>query len=245
MYILGGGAIALLWPLAKTFTRTLTVLLLAGFVIESLVLYPNYLTYFNLLVGGPAQGYLHLVDSSLDWGMNLPGLKKWLDANNTGPREPVFLSYFGTDSPEYYGINANRLPCYPDWRPHEVFGYAPGLYVISATLLESDYTVTFGPWCTKYEQLYQTTLRNMELYEPATRDPLVHAQLLKIHPQQYWDDNFTLFESLRFGRLCAWLRHHRPPDANVGYSLLIWRLNLLELKDALLGPPPEIDDRLQ
>jgi 4-amino-4-deoxy-L-arabinose transferase-like glycosyltransferase len=243
LYIRGGGAIALLWPLAKKTTRALTVLLLGWFVLESITLYPNYLAYFNPLTGGAAQGYQHLVDSSLDWGMNLPELKTWLDQNNPGRRDPVFLAYFGTDSPEYYGIQSNRLPCYPDWRPHEVFSYAPGLYVISATLFESDYTFTFGPWNTQYEQDYQTCLHDMEVYEPAMHDPLVHEQLLQLHPQEYWDNAFGWFEKFRFGRLCAWLRHHRAPDANIGYSLLIWRLSAADLQAALLGPAPEIDDR--
>jgi 4-amino-4-deoxy-L-arabinose transferase-like glycosyltransferase len=243
MYIFGGGAIALLWPLAKPFIRGLTVVLLIWFAGESLALYPNFLAYFNPLAGGSALGYEHLVDSSLDWGMNLPELKGWLDRNNPGQLNPVYLAYFGTDSPEYYGINSNRLPCYPDWRPHDVFGYGPGLYVISATLFESDYTLTFGPWSTKYEQDYQQYLHLMEVYEPALNDPVLHAQLLQIHPQEYWDDAFGIFEKLRFGRLCAWLRHNRPPDANVGYALLIWRLSAADLQAALLGPPPDIDDR--
>ena len=36
--------------------------------------YPNYLAYFSPVAGWyPAQGYKRLVDSSLDWGMDLPG----------------------------------------------------------------------------------------------------------------------------------------------------------------------------
>jgi hypothetical protein len=38
------------------------------------------------------------VDSSLDWGQDLPGLREWLSENDllNNPREPVFLSYFPT-----------------------------------------------------------------------------------------------------------------------------------------------------
>jgi 4-amino-4-deoxy-L-arabinose transferase-like glycosyltransferase len=243
MYIIGGGAIALLWPLTKIFTRAVTVLLLAWFVGESLWLFPNYLAYFSPLVGGSAQGYKRLVDSSLDWGMNLPGLKTWLDRNNPGGREPVYLAYFGTDNPEYQGISSNRLPGYPDWRVRNVFPYGPGIYAISATLFESDYTATFGPWSTGYEQDFQKYLKDVQIYEPALRDPAYHEQLLKLHPQAEWDAAFGWFDVFRFGRLCAWLRHHRPPDATIGYSLLIWRLSGEDLQAAMLGPAPEIDDR--
>jgi len=243
MYILGGGAIALLWPMVKILTRIMTVALLLWFVGESITLYPNYLAYFSPIAGGPAQGYHHLIDSSLDWGMDLPGLQHWLIQNNPGNITPVYFAYFGTDSPDYYGIKSNRLPCYPDWRDHVPFAYGPGLYVISATLYESVYTLTFGPWNNLYEQQYQRCLREMETYQAAEKDPELNAQLLKLHPQKYWDDEFGWFERLRFARLTAWLRHHKPtPDAMVGYSLLIWHLELPDLQSALLGPPPEIID---
>jgi hypothetical protein len=243
MYVLGGGAIALLWPLVKILTRIITVALLFWFIGDSLTLYPNYLAYFSPLVGGPAQGYQHLIDSSLDWGMDLPGLKSWLEKNNPGNTTPLYLAYFGTSNPEYHGIKYNALPCYPDWRPHVPFGYGPGIYAISATLYESVYTLTFGPWNNNFEQKYQLCLQEMEAYQAGEKNPALHAQLLALHPQKYWDDEFGWFAHLRFARLTAWLRHHKPsPDANVGYSILIWHLSLEDLKSALLGPPPEIND---
>lgn len=64
---------------------------------------PDYLSYFNLLAGGPAGGYRCLVDSNLDWGQDLPALARTLD-QLSGKR--VLLHYFGTDRPEDYGIRA-------------------------------------------------------------------------------------------------------------------------------------------
>jgi hypothetical protein len=206
-------------------------------------LYPNYLAYFSPLVGGPAQGYQHLVDSSLDWGMDLPALHDWLKQNNPGNSPPVYLAYFGTDSPDYQGIKYNALPFYPDWRPHIPFGYGAGIYAISATLYESVYTLTFGPWNTRFEQKYQFTLKEMESYQESEHNPTLHAQLLRLHPQKYWDDEYGWFEMLRFARLTAWLRHHKPtPLANVNYSILVWQLTVPDLQAALFGPPPEIND---
>jgi hypothetical protein len=73
------------------------IFVLAG---EVLWRFPNYLAYFNLIAGGPAHGYRHLVDSSLDWGQDLPAVKRYLDQHKlTGP---VYLSYFGNASPDYY-----------------------------------------------------------------------------------------------------------------------------------------------
>lgn len=243
IYILSGGTLGLVWLQSKYIPKIIVALLLAWFALESVFLFPHYLAYFNPLVGGPAKGYLHLVDSSLDWGMDLPGVKKWLDKNNPNYRDPVYLAYFGTDSPEYQGIRTHRLPGNPEWRDAEVFPYSPGIYVISATLYESLYEITFGPWNSEYEEIYQSSLRNVLMYEASNRDPVKLASLLQLHPQKYWDNEYGKLEQLRFGRLCAWLRHFHPtPDAAPGYSILIWRLNQQDLQSALFGPPAEIDD---
>ncbi len=245
IYILSAGSFSRVWLHAQRWTRALLACLLVWHPLESALLYPDYLAYFSPFVGGPAQGYKHLVDSSLDWGMDLPGVKKWLDENNPKNHDKVFLAYFGTDSPEYNGIIANRLPSAPDWRAVVPFPYAHGIYIISATLFESDYTYYFGPWNTEYEKRYQSALGNVLKYEATNTNPDRRAELLKAHPPQFWNDEYSHFEKLRFGRLCAWLRIHRPsPDANVGYSILIWRLDVNDLEEAMFGPPPEIDDSL-
>jgi hypothetical protein len=87
---------------------------------ETLIAFPNYLAYFNGIVS-PRNAYRHLVDSSLDWGQDLPAVRAYLDAH--GPSgAPYFLSYFGTSSPAYYGIGARLLYSVagvdnkPDWR---------------------------------------------------------------------------------------------------------------------------------
>jgi len=69
---------------------------------------PYQIAYFNELVGGPDNGYKYLVDSNLDWGQGLKELASYLKENNIN--EPIYLSYFGTASPKYYGINFKNLP---------------------------------------------------------------------------------------------------------------------------------------
>jgi 4-amino-4-deoxy-L-arabinose transferase-like glycosyltransferase len=88
----------------QPFAVGLAVLLLAA---ETVYRFPNYLAYFNVLAGGPAQGFRHLVDSSLDWGQDLPALKQYLDRHP--PEGPVYLSYFGNASPAYYRIPARFI----------------------------------------------------------------------------------------------------------------------------------------
>ncbi|HEV7500935.1 MAG TPA: glycosyltransferase family 39 protein [Vicinamibacteria bacterium] len=100
--------------------------------------HPNYLAYFNEAAGGPSQGWRWLVDSNLDWGQELPGLKKYMDANRI-PR--LTLCYFGTADPSYYGIEADRLPSYQPPPPSSVTRTVrPGdIVAISATHLQGLY----------------------------------------------------------------------------------------------------------
>jgi hypothetical protein len=117
-----------------------------GAVVTMAVLYaasvlrvhPDYLAYFNEAAGGPSQGWRWLVDSNVDWGQDLPGLKRYMDAHGLAR---VTLCYFGTADPGYYGIQADRLPGYQPPPPSTlVRGVRPGdVVAISATHLQGLY----------------------------------------------------------------------------------------------------------
>ena len=85
----------------------LVALLLAWHAGASWSIHPHYLAYFNELVGGSRNGYRCLVDSNLDWGQDLKGLKRYMDAHGI---TKVHLSYFGSDSPARYGIDYAWMP---------------------------------------------------------------------------------------------------------------------------------------
>ena len=67
------------------------------------MIYPHYLAYFNELIGGPDNGQKYLIDSNLDWGQDLKGLKKWLDKN--GIAETIKLNYDNKLEADYRKIN--------------------------------------------------------------------------------------------------------------------------------------------
>lgn len=108
------------------------------FVATPVSLHPHYLSYFNLLAGGPANGYRILVDSNVDWGQDLLRLKSWMQENDV-PR--VNLSWFGTADPNYYDIAYEPLPGLPRhfdlwWAvPFDVQNPPPGVYAISVSNL--------------------------------------------------------------------------------------------------------------
>ena len=224
LYI-GAGAVAL--GFRRHWLAPATAALLAWQAAASLAIRPSYLAYFNPLRGGPAHGYELFVDSSLDWGQDLPGLKRWLDAHARG--EKVFLSYFGSGSPVTEGITATRLADGNfDLEQREV---APtmtgGVYCISATMFQQIYTLVRHGWAPVHERRYQ----ELRAWADAWLADLDHT------PRETALPLLIELEHLRFGRLCAKL-HPRVPDAEVGYSILIFRLTDADVKAALDGPPP-------
>lgn len=68
--------------------------------------YPDYLAFFNETLGNRERHEI-LVDSSLDWGQDLKGLKRWMVDQQV---DKIELAYFGTADPAYYGINAIHKP---------------------------------------------------------------------------------------------------------------------------------------
>jgi hypothetical protein len=114
-------------------------LLLTALFLVALWIHPHFLSYFNVLAGGPNNGWRALVDSNIDWGQDLGGLKDWMDENEV---PQVWLSYFGEGRPDYYGINYIGLDSWaprlmnPEARPFYPTNPAPGMYAISATTLQ-------------------------------------------------------------------------------------------------------------
>jgi hypothetical protein len=88
----------------------------------SLRYHPHHLAYFNEWSGGPLGGRQHLLDSNLDWGQDLRGLKRYLDEKRI---DDIGLAYFGMIPPAELGIRYHVPPQTP----------APGWYAISAHFL--------------------------------------------------------------------------------------------------------------
>jgi hypothetical protein len=200
---------------------------------ESQRIRPHYLAYFNEIIGGPANGWRHLVDSSLDWGQDLPALRKWLDAN--APGEKVFLSYFGTGDPVYEGIQATMLPTLPEvGAPRKWRALTPGIYALSATMLQHVYSKLGANWTATLEREFQ----QLRAIEPTLlayqNDPAQRTLLLRDVPAINWQAAWKRYEELRFARLCHYLRV-RGPDANAGYSILIFRVSAEQLHGAIGG----------
>jgi hypothetical protein len=212
----------------------LVALLLAWHIGESVWIAPHYLAYFNELAGGPAGGPSHLVDSSLDWGQDLPGLKAWLDQNKR-PGEDAYLAYFGSGEPRYYRLPVKRLAYMNLFLEDEgYFPLGPGLYCVGATMLEQVYSSVQGPWTMDLEREYEF-LRNFEpMFKAYAGDPAARAKLQGELSPAKWTASRDRFLHLRFARLCYFLRV-RKPDAVIGYSMFVYRLSAEEVQAATGG----------
>lgn len=240
LYIFTG---ALGWALVRAWKHKRSTGVVFGFGLAGLVgwqaatavqIYPNYLAYFSPLVGGPAKGYLHLVDSSLDWGQDLPALKKWLGRHRQ-PGEPVYVSYFGTDEPARFVPDAVLLPRLPTFdRPRPWYWFRPGLYAISATMLQHVYAAQRGPWTLENERQYQQLKLNDANFRALQAGGSQNPGLLQGLTPGQWAGAWNRYELLRFARLCHYLRARRP-DAQPGYSINVYRLDQAELDATLNG----------
>jgi hypothetical protein len=196
---------------------------------ESARIRPHYLAYFNPIAGGPENGWRHLVDSSLDWGQDLPGLDAWL-RREARPHEPVYVSYFGSGDFAYEGIHARELaPVYNFDKPRRWFDLEPGLYCLSATALQDVYGGWRGTWTLAKELQYRLLQAELKPAPPA----LTPAERQK-HSEKLYN-----LDRLRFARLCHYLRLRRP-DAVVGYSIFIYRLDAEETRIVAHGSMTEL-----
>lgn len=137
-------------------SRTTPYLLWCGIVfliVGTLWIHPHYLSYFNLLAGGPNGGRDILVDSNVDWGQDLLRLRAWQVENGV---DSLKLGYFGTADPAYFGLTFAPMPGFPRpefyslWNDPPFDPAAPeaGVYALSASSLWESHSANKNvyPW---------------------------------------------------------------------------------------------------
>jgi hypothetical protein len=142
LFILLGVVAAGLWRFRPRATGCVLAILLAGLAMETFKAYPDFIPFFNIAAGGSRGGLRLLSDSNIDWGQELPDLADWAAAH---PDRQIFLSYFGTPDPQYYGIHYTDIPgsfglYKADTQPsNPSFGNLKPVYVLSACSLQETY----------------------------------------------------------------------------------------------------------
>lgn len=99
------------------------------YVFSSLLTYPNYVSYLNILAGHN-QGYQIFTDSNLDWGQDLKRLSDWTKQKNI---DTLYIDYFGTADINYYLPDVNLIPI------KSTDGPKIGYTAISATMFQDSF----------------------------------------------------------------------------------------------------------
>ncbi|MBI3449958.1 MAG: hypothetical protein HY049_13710 [Acidobacteria bacterium] len=225
--IVAAGAAA---PLAVTAGRRRALAaFLGGTIVSFVAATPGYLSYFNVLAGGPRGGWRYLLDSNIDWGQDLARLKTAMDAHGI---QEVYLAYFGTADPASYGIRFHKVrfpyDFYPDLAPTRP---GPGQYLaVSLNVLSGLYvddvtdfanSVLRRGWVPRERLAAWRAVRGRAL---ARREPYA--------PLPDWlVGNGAITEAQRreatAGLLSTWLtrvRESMQPIARAGDSIYIYRI---------------------
>jgi hypothetical protein len=86
---------------ARVCQKVLLILICVWMPLQHVLIWPDYIPYFNLGAQRLERREYLLLDSNLDWGQDLPGLARWMKKNET---QGIDLAYFGHDDPERHGI---------------------------------------------------------------------------------------------------------------------------------------------
>lgn len=112
----------------KKFFSAIVIVFLAWLILEAALSFPNYVSYFNQLAGGPKNGYHYVTDSNADWGQDLIRLRSFLTEHSE--IDKIRVDYFGIADLNYY-LKDRYISWWKDKRPIE-----PGWYAISTLFLQ-------------------------------------------------------------------------------------------------------------
>jgi tetratricopeptide (TPR) repeat protein len=110
LFVLIGGTVGQLWRSRRAGYRGAILFLGLWCVWSTINTYPHFLAYFNELAGGPRNGHKILLDSNVDWGQDLKGLKTWMIKNQVKKIQFVYFGFHNEAEPLYFGIDGQFLP---------------------------------------------------------------------------------------------------------------------------------------
>lgn len=114
----------------KTVGIALLVLIVAAEARAALKTFPNYIPYFNEMVGGASQGLHYLDDSNVDWGQGMKQAAEYVKKNNL--QEVELLPFSSLDNPRYYGVPAPRRTDLETYNMMISASRHPGVYIVSS-----------------------------------------------------------------------------------------------------------------
>jgi 4-amino-4-deoxy-L-arabinose transferase-like glycosyltransferase len=136
LFVLVAWGVSHVWKRGAWPVRALVCLLVGWTVVSTVRVYPHFLPYLTEYPRGNLERYDTLVDSNTDWGQGLLALRDYMREHRI---EQVYLSYFGSGSPEGYGIHYHALPSHFPLRGNPASPAPPRYAAIPATNLAGVY----------------------------------------------------------------------------------------------------------
>jgi len=182
--------------------RTVAACSLASTVAATVWIHPHYLAYFNWASGGPDRVPARLIDSNLDWGQDLAGLREWWA--KTIPGQPLGLVYFGQINPSIFAVRGEAFSWF---LPPPLPGTFEAMQRPSPALMGTAKRLTPGYYAVSATALYGLPWR---YYDPA---PLDRAP-------QAWSPAWDVRKKHAFG----YFRRFQPIGPPIGHSIYIYHL---------------------
>ncbi len=165
-------------------------------------IHPHYLAYFNWASGGPDRVPARLIDSNLDWGQDLVGLREWWE--KTIPGERLGLVYFGQINPSIFAARGRAF----DWfLPPPLPGTTHAMLRPSPVLIGPAKRLTPGYYAVSATALYGLPWR---YYDPAPLDEAPQA----------WSPAWNVAEKNAF----SYFRRFQPIGPPIGHSIYLYHL---------------------
>ena len=90
--------------------KPLIYLLVLSHILTGIIVFPNYIPYFNQIAGGSANGIRYLADSNLDWNQNIIRFGQYAKEEKINR---IYTLCWDLESFQYYGVKSNILPNFP------------------------------------------------------------------------------------------------------------------------------------
>jgi 4-amino-4-deoxy-L-arabinose transferase-like glycosyltransferase len=151
LFVLLAGTVTALWQSARwKIGRIILPIMGCWYAASTVMVFPNYIPYFNELIGGSANGIRYLDDSNIDWGQDLKQLARYVRQKEIGRFKLLYRTqYLSKQAADYYGLDS------VDVSPDEISNPKKGWYAISAHMLQrcdlvKDSAIRFD-WLDRFE----------------------------------------------------------------------------------------------
>lgn len=127
-------------------SKILTAVLVISTFVSTLGVYPHSMSYFNILAGGPKNGYRYLLNTCIDWGQDVLRLRKWMATHPEAEGIHLLFSNNVAEAP-FYGKGYLTVPPSFDNEPSpgfeqadtdpRIYGPRPGWHAASIAQINS------------------------------------------------------------------------------------------------------------